>query len=61
MKKFNSHVFGYLLAAVFMGSNLLILNVELSEFLQAASLSVLAVVFIVVFLYTFMVHEESEF
>ena len=61
MKKFSSHVFGYLLAAIFMGSNLLILNVALSEFLKAASLSILAVVFIVVFIYTFIVHEESEF
>ena len=61
MKQFNSHVFGYILAAIFMGSNLLILNVELSEFLQAVSLSVLAVIFIVVFIYTFITHEETEF
>jgi len=61
MKKFNSHIFGYLLAAIFMGSNLLIWNVALSEFLKTASLSILAVVFIAVFIYTFITHEESEF
>ena len=61
MKQFNSHVFGYLLAAVFMGSNLLILNVQLSEFLQAASLSIFAEVFIVVYIYTFKSHQETEF
>lgn len=60
-KKFSSHIMGYLLAAIFMGSNLIIDNIALSEFLKVISLSVLAAVFIIVFLYTFVTMEESEF
>ncbi|MFX1236278.1 MAG: hypothetical protein ACFFAS_02085 [Promethearchaeota archaeon] len=59
--KFSSHLVGYILAAVFMGSNMLIFSIELSEFLRVISLSVLAAIFIIVFLYTFVKLEESEF
>ncbi|MBN1803455.1 MAG: hypothetical protein JW891_18240 [Candidatus Lokiarchaeota archaeon] len=63
-KKFRSHLLGYILAAVFMGSNLFIYDIELtivSEWVRVISLNVLATVFIAVFLYTFVKMEESEF
>lgn len=61
MKSFSSHILGYLLAAIFMGSNLLILNVGLSEFLQGISLAVLSAIFVIVFVYTFINFDDSIF
>jgi len=58
-KTFRGHVFGYLLAAVFMGSNLLIFNIELAEILRVWSLIISAVLFIVLFFYTFIKIEET--
>ncbi len=63
-KKFSSHLFGYILAAVFMGSNLFIYDIEtsiVSEWVRVITLNLLAFIFIVVFLYTFVKMEESEF
>ncbi|MFX1274337.1 MAG: hypothetical protein ACFFBP_01975 [Promethearchaeota archaeon] len=58
-KKFSSHVFGYILAAIFMGSNLIIgFSPEISDFMRNTSLIILATIFILVFLYTFMMIEE---
>ncbi|TXT66952.1 MAG: conserved membrane protein of unknown function [Promethearchaeota archaeon] len=58
--KFRGHILGYLLAAIFMGSNLLIFNIEFGAIFQIISLVVLAGVFIVVFIITFIVLEEED-
>jgi len=58
--KFGGHILGYLLAAVFMGSNLLIFNIELGEIFQIISLVVLAGVFIIIFVITFIALEEED-
>ncbi|MFX1257190.1 MAG: hypothetical protein ACFFAN_04995 [Promethearchaeota archaeon] len=55
---FKSHFLGYLLAAVFMGSNLIIFSVELAYFIQIWSLVLSAALFIFVFFYTFIKLEE---
>lgn len=60
-KSFRGHLFGYLLAAVFMGSNLLIFNIELADTLQVLALVISAVLFIYIFFLTFIKLEESEF
>jgi len=57
---FKSHFLGYFLAAVFMGSNLLIFNADLALIIQEISLIISAGVFILIFLYTFLRFEESE-
>lgn len=58
---FRGHFLGYILAAVFMGSNLLIFNLDLAKFLQVWSLVISATLFIFVFFYTFLTMEETEF
>jgi hypothetical protein len=58
--KFGGHILGYLLAAIFMGSNLLIFNVEFGEIFQIISLIILAAVFILIFIITFIVLEEED-
>jgi hypothetical protein len=60
-KSFRSHVLGYLLAAVFMGSNLIFFTVELSQILRVVSLIVLSAVFIILFFYTFIKLDERNF
>ena len=57
---FKSHFLGYLLAAVFMGSNLIIFNPDLALIIQEVSLIASAVVFILIFFYTFFRFDESE-
>jgi hypothetical protein len=57
---FKSHFLGYLLAAVFMGSNLIIFNPDLALIIQEVSLIVSAIVFILIFFYTFLRFDESE-
>ena len=57
---FKSHFLGYFLAAVFMGSNLLIFNADLALIIQEVSLIISAGVFILIFFYTFLRFEESE-
>ncbi|MBD3254719.1 MAG: hypothetical protein GF383_06480 [Candidatus Lokiarchaeota archaeon] len=59
-RKFKGHVLGYLLAAVFMGSNLLLFNEALAEVIQLWSLVISAALFILVFFITFFKIEESE-
>ena len=58
---FKSYFFGYFLAAVFMGANLLIVNADLSYMIQLVSLILTAFVFIFIFFYTFIRLEEKEF
>jgi len=58
---FKSHFFGYLLAAVFMGSNLIIFNPDLALIIQEVSLILSAVVFILIFFLKFFRVEESAF
>jgi len=57
---FKSHFLGYLLAAVFMGSNLIIFNPDLALVIQEVSLIASAIVFILIFFYTFFRFDESE-
>ena len=59
-KKFSSHVFGYILAAIFMGSNLLLFSEFefISDLLRNASLIILSAIFLIVFSYTFVTLEE---
>ncbi|TFG01526.1 MAG: hypothetical protein EU539_13950 [Promethearchaeota archaeon] len=57
---FKSHFLGYLLAAVFMGSNLIIFNADLALVIQEVSLIVSAIMFILIFFYTFFKVEESN-
>jgi len=57
---FKSHFFGYLLAAVFMGSNLIIFNPDLALIIQEVSLILSAIVFILIFIFKFLSAEESE-
>ncbi len=58
--KYKSHILGYLLAAVFMGSNFLF-DPENLNILGIISMIVLSGVFIIVFIVTFITLEESEF
>ena len=53
IKSFKSHLIGYLIAAVFIGSNVLFSTGELSEFLRVWSLLISAILYIIVFFYTF--------
>ena len=57
VKSFKSHLFGYIIAAVFIGSNVIFSTSDLAEFLKVWSLIISAVLYIVVFFYTFMVAE----
>lgn len=59
--KVRGHILGYILAAVFLGSNSLVFYVNLPEIINLISLIVLAGVFIIVFLITFIYLEETEF
>ncbi|MFX1324726.1 MAG: hypothetical protein ACFE8N_07210 [Promethearchaeota archaeon] len=55
VRSFKSHIFGYLIAAVFIGSNVLFTQTsEISEILRVASLLVSAILYIFVFFYTFL-------
>lgn len=53
VKSFKSHLFGYIIAAVFIGSNVLFSTAEISGFLRVWSLILSAVLYIFVFFYTF--------
>ncbi|MFX1569911.1 MAG: hypothetical protein ACFFCV_16275 [Promethearchaeota archaeon] len=57
VKSFKSHLFGYIIAAVFIGSNVIFSTSDIAEFLKMWSLVISAVLYIVVFFYTFMVAE----
>ncbi|MFW9876223.1 MAG: hypothetical protein ACFFG0_24235 [Candidatus Thorarchaeota archaeon] len=51
---FKSHLFGYLIAAVFIGSNVLFTTSEISQLLRVWSLVVSAILYIFVLFYTFL-------
>jgi len=53
VKSFKSHIFGYLIAAVFIGSNVLFSTSVISGFLRVWSLLLSAILYIFVFFYTF--------
>ncbi|MHA1337455.1 MAG: hypothetical protein ACTSPW_17215 [Promethearchaeota archaeon] len=58
-RNFNGHLFGYLLAAVFMGSNLIFFSIEISDFLKITSLLISALIFILIFFYVFITFDED--
>ena len=58
---YKSHILGYILAALFMGSNVLIFQSSSAEIISIISMIVLAGVFIIVFLLTFIWMDETEF
>jgi hypothetical protein len=51
---FKSHLFGYFIAAVFIGSNVLFTTSELSQLLRVWSLIISAILYIFVLFYTFL-------
>jgi len=55
---FKSHFFGYFIAAVFIGSNVVFSSEEISEFLRLWSLVISAILYIFVLFYTFITIEE---
>lgn len=54
LKNFKSHFFGYFIAVVFIGSNVLFSTSLISEFLKIWSLIMSATLYIVVFIFTFL-------
>lgn len=54
IKSFKSHLLGYFIAAVFIGSNVLFTTSEISQILRVWSLVISAVLYIFVFFYTFL-------
>ena len=56
---FKSHFIGYLIAAVFIGSNVLFTTAVISGFLRIWSLVISAVLYIFVFFYTFISIDEN--
>jgi hypothetical protein len=56
---FKSHFMGYVLAAVFMGSNIIIFNAEVARIVSEVMLVLSAIVFILIFFYTFFRVDES--
>ena len=57
VKNFKSHFFGYFIAVVFIGSNVLFSTSLLSGFLRIWSLIISAILYIFVFFYTFLKNE----
>ena len=55
---FKSYFLGYLIAAVFIGSNVILTTEELSEFLRVWSLLISAIIYIFVLFYTFVTLED---
>jgi hypothetical protein len=58
VKGFKSHLIGYIIAAVFIGSNVLFSTAEISEFLRVWSMVLSAILYIFVFFYTFLQSEQ---
>jgi hypothetical protein len=54
IKSFKSHLLGYFIAAVFIGSNVLFTTSEISQILRVWSLLISAILYIFVFFYTFL-------
>ena len=55
---FKSYFIGYLIAAVFIGSNVILTTDEISEFLRFSSLLISAILYIFVLFYTFITLDE---
>jgi len=55
---FKSHFIGYLIAAIFIGSNVIVATEEISTFLRIWSLLISAILYIFVLFYTFLTIEE---
>ena len=55
---FKSYFLGYLIAAVFIGSNVILTSDEISEFLRVWSLLISAILYIFVLFYTFITLED---
>jgi hypothetical protein len=55
---FKSYFLGYLIAAVFIGSNVILTSEEISEFLRFGSLLISAIIYIFVLFYTFITLED---
>jgi len=55
---FKSYFLGYLIAAVFIGSNVILTTGEISEFLRVWSLLISAILYIFVLFYTFITLED---
>jgi hypothetical protein len=55
---FKSYFIGYFIAAVFIGSNVILTNTELSSFLRTWSLLISAILYIFILFYTFITIEE---
>ncbi|UCD01034.1 MAG: hypothetical protein JSV23_09130 [Promethearchaeota archaeon] len=53
IKGFKSHLIGYIIAAIFIGSNVIFSTAEISGFLRFSSLMISAVLYVFVFFYTF--------
>jgi hypothetical protein len=56
-KGFKGHFLGYLVAIVFIGSNVVFSNAEISEFLRVWSLILTAIIYIFILVYTFLTSE----
>ncbi|MFX1280404.1 MAG: hypothetical protein ACFFA3_13430 [Promethearchaeota archaeon] len=54
IKSFKSHLLGYFIAAVFIGSNVIFTSSEISQILRVWSLLVSAILYLFVFFYTFL-------
>ncbi len=59
IKNFKGHFFGYFIAVVFIGSNVLFSTSLISEILRLWSLFISATLYIFVFIYTFLWMEQS--
>ncbi|MFX1389005.1 MAG: hypothetical protein ACFE9Z_02965 [Promethearchaeota archaeon] len=57
VKGFKSHIIGYVIATVFIGSNVVFSSAEISELLRVWSLLISAILYIFVFFYTFFQSE----
>ncbi|MFX1452172.1 MAG: hypothetical protein ACFFCM_15150 [Promethearchaeota archaeon] len=59
VKGFKSHLIGYIIAAIFIGSNVIFSTTEISEFLRVWSLLISAILYVFVFFYTFLQAEQA--
>lgn len=55
---FKSYFLGYFIAAVFIGSNVILTNADLSSFLRTSSLLISAILYIFILFYTFITIED---
>ncbi len=55
---FKSYFVGYFIAAVFIGSNVILTNLDLSKFLKTSSLLISAILYIFILFYTFITIED---